>query len=369
MKLIAQVKLLSDKDQAEYLKRTLEVSNDAANAISAYAWEHETFRQYDLHQVLYYEIRQQYGLSAQMTVRVLAKVADAYKLDKNVRRQFRPHGSIAYDSRILSWKVDQQTISIWTMNGRQTIPFAAGEHHLELLKSRQGEADLVYRRGKFYLYQTCNIEEPPPNDVDEFLGIDLGIVNIATTSDGDNFSGEHLENRRQWYTDRRATLQSVDTKSAKRRLKQLSGQQQRFQKDINHCISKQLVEIAQDTERGIAFEQLKGIRKRVTVRREQRSRHHNWSFSQLQQFVVYKANRVGVPVQFVAPRYTSQTCSVCGHCSKKNRPTRDTFLCSNCGHVAPADWNAAINVASRALVNVPMVSASCQGQALCFSGG
>ena len=104
------------------------------------------------------------------------------------------------------------------------------------------------------------------------------------------------------------------------------------------------------------MEDLSGIRERTRVRREQRHQHHNWSFYQLRQFVTYKAAMAGVAVQFVDPRYSSQTCSVCGHCERSNRRTRDEFVCSVCGYAAPADENAAREIAHRARVNAPMVS-------------
>ena len=356
MKVIAQVKLNTTHEQADALKRTLEAANAAANYISDRAWDTKTFRQYDLHHACYYEVRERFDLSAQVTVRIIAKVADAYKLDRKRKRRFNPLCSIAYDKRILSWKLSEQTVNIWTMDGRQRIPFLAGQRQLELLQSLQGEADLIYRAGEFYLHQVCEIETPDPDDPEGWLGVDLGIVNIATTSDGDVFSGEQLENKREWYAERRATLQSVGTKSAKRRLKQLSGRQSRFQTDTNHCISKALVETAQRTGRGIALEDLSGIRERTRVRCGQRNKHHNWPFYQLRQFVSYKAELTGVVVQLVDPRYTSQSCSVCGHTDPSNRPTRDDFVCSGCGHAAPADLNAAMNIAEGAAVNRPMVS-------------
>lgn len=356
MKLIAQVKLQPTAEQAHALKRTMETANAVANQISAHAWNVGSFRQYDLHHDCYYEIREQFDLSAQMVVRAISKVADAYKPDRKTKRTFRPLGSIAYDNRILSWKPEGQTVSIWTIAGRQTIPFVAGQRQLELLAALRGESDLIYRDGDFYLHQVCEIEEAEENEVGEFLGVDLGMVNLAVTSDGDKHTGEALDKRRDWYAGRRAALQSVGSLSSKRRLRKLSGKQRRFQKHTNHCISKAIVGTAKDTGRGIALEDLSGIRERVTVRRGQRARHHNWSFYQLRQFVAYKAALAGVPVQFVDPRDTSKTCSVCGHCSTSNRPTRDSFSCSVCGYVAPADLNAAVNIAARAVVNRPMVS-------------
>lgn len=353
MKLIAQVKLLPDPDQHDALKRTLEQVNAAANHISRYAWHNRVFRQYDLHHALYYAVREQFGLTAQVVVRVLAKVADAYKLDRKHARTFKPHGSIAYDKRILSWKLDARTVSIWTVNGRETIPFVAGDHHLALLATMQGEADLLYRRGSFYLYQTCEVDEPPTGDVEEFLGIDLGIVNLAADSDGDTYSGEAVEQQRRRYAHRRRNLQRKQTRAAKRKLRQLSGQQARFQADVNHRISKQIVQKAQDTGRGIAVEDLTGIRDRVRLRRKQRARHANWAFHQLRSFLDYKARRAGVPLAAVDPKYTSQQCSRCGHIDKANRPNQSTFSCVSCGHSASADTNAAVNIAARAAVNRP----------------
>ena len=160
MKLVAQIKLLATPEQVEALQQTLEMANAACNRISERAWESQTFRQYDLHKLVYQEMRQAFPLSAQVVVRQIAKVADAYKVDRERKRIFKPHGSIAYDARILSWCTDgEQTVSIWTIAGRLRIPFACGARQLGLLKKRAGEGDLVYRDGVFYLHQVCEVEE------------------------------------------------------------------------------------------------------------------------------------------------------------------------------------------------------------------
>ncbi len=356
MKLIAQVKLQPEPGQTELLRRTLETANAAANFVSEVAWETKTFRQYDLHHACYYTVRERYELSAQMTVRLLAKVADAYKLDRKRQRTFHPHGSIAYDKRILSWRLDAQTVSIWTVDGRQTIPFVAGERQLALLPFMQGEADLVYRRGAFYLHQVCEVDEPPAAEVDDFLGVDLGIVNIATDSDGTVHSSRAVNNVRHRHRRLRARLQSKGTKSARRRLKKLSGKERRFATHTNHTISKRIVTVAQDTGRGIALEDLKGIRERVTARRAQRATLHIWSFFQLRSFVEYKARLAGVPVVAVDPRNTSRTCPTCGHIDKRNRPSQAVFSCVSCGFSGLADHIAAVNIGSRGAVSRPNVS-------------
>jgi transposase len=193
-------------------------------------------------------------------IRCIAKVADSYKLDRNVQRTFRPHGAIAFDDRNLSWYTDKQAVSIWTVEGRQDIPYSLGEHQRKLLPYRRGESDLVYHKGAFYLLAVCDVPEPNEQQMDGVLGVDLGIVNLATDSDGETDSGQQVDHTRQWYARRRAALQAVGTKSAKRRLRQLSGRQRRFQKDTNHRISKRLVAKAERTKRAIAVEELRHIR-------------------------------------------------------------------------------------------------------------
>ena len=123
----------------------------------------------------------------------------------------------------------------------------------------------------------------------------------------------------------------------------------------HHTISKRLVRTAQCTKRGLALEDLEGIRSRIKARRSQRRILHSWSFNQLRQFVASKATKAGVPVVFVDPRGTSRTCSECGHCHKRNRKTRDEFACGACGHEAPADLNGAKIIRLRAIVSLPMV--------------
>ena len=358
MKLTAQVKLQPTPDQANALKRTLAQANAACNYVSAVAWERHTFGQYKLHGLVYREVRDRFGLSAQVTVRCEAKVADAYKLDRKTKRTFKPTGSIAYDDRILSWNLAKSTVSIWTTAGRMTIPFVGGERQRKLLQTRQGESDLVLRGNAFYLYATCNVEEPPAIEAQDALGIDLGIVNIATDSDGESFSGAKVEENRRKFAHRRRNLQRKGTRAATRKLRKLSGRQSRFQSGVNHVISKQVVEKAKDTNRAVALEDLEGIRERTTVRKAQRARHANWSFYQLRQHLMYKAQRAGVPVILVDPRHTSQACSVCGCIDKRNRPDQATFKCTACGHADSADHNAARNIRARAVVKQPMV-ASC----------
>ena len=356
MKLTAKIKLKPTAKQADSLKQTLETANVACNYIGGIAWESKTFRQFSLHHLVYYDVRERFGLSAQMTVRCISKVADAYKLDRKRERNFRKHGAIAYDRNILRWKLDKEQVSIWTVNGRQHIPFAAGDRQQELLDSQKGESDLALVDGAFYLLAACDVETPKPIEYQEALGIDLGVVNIAVDSDGEVFSGEKVNGLRRRHAKLRARLQSKGTKSAKRLLKKRRRKEHRFAQDVNHCIAKRIVEKAEDTGRAVALEDLKGIRGRTTVRKSQRRQHHSWSFYDLRQKIEYKGELAGIPVILVDPKYTSQMCPVCGCVDKRNRPNQATFSCVSCGFSGHADTIAAVNIGRRAVVNQPNVT-------------
>ncbi len=356
MKLIARIKLQPTPGQHAALKKTLEASNAACDYVSNVAWKQKVFGQFSLHKLCYSDVRSKFVLGADVAVRVFAKVSDAYKLDKKTQRTFKPLAAFPFNDRLVSYKLSQRTVSIWTMDGRQKMPFVISDHAVELLKGLHGECDLVHRKGEFYLYQTCDVDESPTIDPDSFLGVDLGVANIATDSDGTFHQGNTVKSVRFRQRRLRTKLQKKQTRSAKRRLQKLSGKERRFATDVNHVIAKQVVKTAQDTARGIALEDLKNIRLRVTARRRQRATSHSWAFAQLRSFIEYKAKRAGIPVKAVDPRNTSRTCPCCGHIDKANRKTQDKFSCVSCGFSGRADHIAARNISSRALLSAPNVA-------------
>ena len=361
MKLTIGLKLKPTTEQAASLKETLERANQAANECSRIAWDAQVFGQFQLHKLAYKTIREQFGLSAQVAVRIIAKVADAYKLDRKTQRVFHKHGSIAFDDRILAYKPDG--VSIWTLSGRQKIPFVCGERERVLLASRQGESDLVFRKGKWFLFATVNVIEPPTNEPDGFLGVDLGIARIATDSTGQSYSGAHVKNLRKRHRKLRTKLQSKGTKSAKRLLKKRSGKERRFASDLNHQISKAIIEKAKHTNCAIVLEDLKGIRARVRVQKARRAEMGSWSFADLRLKIEYKAKLAGVEVITIDPRNTSRECSQCGFVHKSNRRSQSSFQCRQCGHSRNADVNAALNIRGRAIVNKPHAGSRTHSQA------
>lgn len=369
----ATVKLLPSEEQRQRLYQTLERANAACNYISEQAWAAQAFGRVPMHRLTYTHVRAAFDLTAQLAVRCIGKVADAYKRDKKAKRQFKELGAIPYDERILNFRLQSSTVSIWLLGGREVLPFVCGEHQRYLLQYQRGESDLVYRKGNFYLYATCDVPDDAPIDPEGWLGVDLGIKNIATDSDREIYAANHLLNVRHRYARLRKKLQSKGTKSAKRLLKNMSGREARFRHDVNHQISKRIVRKAQDTRRGIALEDLSGIRARVTVSKPQRRTLHSWSFHDLRQKIAYKAQLAGVMVVCVDPHNTSRECSVCGCVDKRNRPAQATFSCISCGHAGHADVNAALNISRRAAVNPPNVGTTASSgldlQATTFGGG
>jgi IS605 OrfB family transposase len=346
MKLTLQLKLLPDADQSAALLDTMRRFNAAASFAAEQGFAASVFSKPSIQKLCYYDLRKYFKLSAQMAIRAIAKAAEAFVANKAVCPEFRPDGAMAYDERILSFK-DCHRVSILTVSlGRVLLPYVFGEYQAANLDRIRGQCDLVYRDGNFFLYCTIEFQEAPPVEVRDFLGIDLGIVNIATDSEGEAFSGKTVDRNRRRRQTARKQYQRRGTKNAKRRLKRMSGRQRRFQTWVNHGISKQVVMKAKALGVGIGLEDLSFIRSRIepTVSKRFRRRFGNWGFCQLRAFIEYKAFREGIPVVTVDPRNSSRTCSVCGHCEKGNRPDQETFRCKHCDFSMNADYNASRNI-------------------------
>ena len=368
MKIVKQVKLMPEADQAAALCSTWRTVNDAACWVSEVAFAHKVPREYELRKHTYAELKAR-GLGAQAAQHVIKKTRDAYTVLKaNIKAgnlgkpgskrrtkveskpiTFRPEAAQPYDDRCLSWQYDAQTVSIWTTAGRlKGVRFSCSADALNTLREfRKGEADLIERDGVFYLIATCDIPEPATHEPDGFVGVDLGIAKIATTSTGYQAAGRGLNRYRARQLALRAKLQKKRTQSAKRRLKARNRREQRHVKNTNHVIAKTIVTEAERTSSGIALEELTGIRHRARLRKPQRVTLHSWAFAQLGEFIAYKARKAGVPLVYVDPAYTSQTCCECGHTDKRNRVDQGTFICRSCGVVAHADRNASHNIAQR----------------------
>jgi putative transposase len=351
MKQTMLLKLAPTPEQHHALLETMHACNEAANYVAQVAFAEKSANKFELQKVVYGELRTTYYLPAQLAIRCISKVSEAYKRDKSIQPAFRLEGAIVYDPRVMTFK-GSDTVSLLTLQGRVLVPFLFGAYQEARMDAIKGQADLIYRKGVFYLAVTLDVPTPEPQETSSILGVDLGIVNLATDSEGESFSGELVEQNRKRHQALRQRLQKRGTKSAKRHLKKLSGKEARFKRNTNHGISKRIVQKAKHQNKAIAIEELRHIRTRTesTVRHSQRARHSSWSFGQLRSFLSYKAALAGMPLHTVNPRNTSRTCNVCGHCAKENRKSQASFVCQQCGLSMNADINAAINISVAAVM-------------------
>ena len=345
-----QIGLEPDAVQRQSLLKTMEAFNDACNRIAPLG----KMSEFELHDACYYDLKK-LGFNSQIAMNAIKKVAAAWKHAKTEPR-FDPHSSICIDGKGV--KLEGDTLGITTIDGRLKIPLRLSEYHRQRLSRGRtlGGMNLCYRRRTKQFFVTVTVEEESPkkNETKDVLGVDLGVVNLAWDSSNNVHTDSRVEDVRKHYEELRGRLQSVKTKNSRRHLVRLSGRERRFKKDVNHHISKALVQSAEGTSSAIAMEDLTGIRERTTVGRRQRGRHAKWAFYELRKFVEYKALKAGVPVVLVNPRNTSRRCPACGftcRCKKKNcnRPTRSLFKCIRCEYEAPADYVGALNIRAKGL--------------------
>ncbi|MEV1243099.1 transposase [Nonomuraea sp. NPDC049750] len=360
---IVQLRLTPTPAQAESLAAAVLLCNEAATVVSRLAWQHRGFAVVELHRLAYYEVRGQVaGLGAQAAVRAIARVAGAYANRRSSKKRahiIRPQGAVPYDARLMSFHRDARTVSLWTPTGRVTVPYAGRPEDLKAVDVLPvGEADLICRRGVWLLHLTLTLPRPAVREpVGGFVGVDQGVANLAVACDGVVLPGPalpgpvggngHVRTLRERRHRQRRRLQKKGTSAARRVLRRLSGREHRMMADLNHQMSKYVVREAERSGRGVALEDLQGIRGRVRAHRFQRRTLHGWAFAQQIAFTRYKAARAGVAFVLVDPAYTSQACPECGHISTANRPARGRFVCERCGLAGHADHIAARNIAAR----------------------
>jgi len=345
------LKLLATTEQSAALLALADTFASACNAIVPFAVEHRCWNRVALHHLAYYSVRELLPtLGSQMVCQAVHRVADAYKTlkankgipkDKPVPAIRFDASSISFDKRTYSIKGD--TVSLFTLAGRERIPFAAGKHQLNILASGlPKEAKLILRKGIWYFNLVLDIPAVPPVSGGGVFGLDVGENNLAASSTGKVWGGGELRHNRDKYLAHRRRLQSNGSRAAKRKLRAISGREQRHVKAINHETSKSIVaEAVRSGASEIRMEDLTHIRANIKAGKRVRTRLHRWAFRQLQDFVAYKAQGAGLSVGYIDPAYTSQTCSVCGEIGKR---VKHSFSCS-CGTQRHSDVNAALNIA------------------------
>jgi len=351
MKQVIVLKLEATPEQHQALLETVEAFNRGCDFVAEVAFAKRLANKIALQPFVYGTLRAEFGLSSQMAVRCISKAVEAYKeikkRDKNIQPTFAPHGAMVYDERIMSFQ-GVSHVSLLTLTCRVLVPLRFGDYQADRFGRRKGQADLILREGTFYLYVTIDLPSPPPIEPQGVIGIDMGIVQVAVTDDGESHTGEAVMQVRRRVREHRRHLQARKTRSAFKRLQKTARRQSRFVRDTNHVLSKHLVSKAMQERRALAIEALSGIRERANGSRHLRWLLGNWAFAQLDAFLSYKCEAAGILLLSVDPAYTSQTCHACGHCERTNRKSQSEFCCQHCGLTMNADANAAKNIKARA---------------------
>ena len=336
---------------------TAEAFASACNFVLGVATQTGRRNKFDLQRLAYKDVRSQFGLSANLAIRAVSRVAAAMATAKAnsapLPEAFRPT-SVDYDARIFEYRADESCASLTTMAGRIRVPLRLGPYQRDALAGKKPTAAVLCRKGKLW---TINIViedvDAPLIGGDGVVGVDLGIRNTAATSKGTLHNGHDRQVYKEKKARVRASLQSKGTQGARRVLRRLSGRERRYIRHENHVISKKIVAESVKAHCGtIRMEQLTGIRfKTRTWNKHLNRMRSGWSFGELQMFVGYKATRSGVAVELVNPAYTSRICS---GCKTRGDRTGDRFRCTTCGD-QHADTNAAVNIAGGGVVSHPRI--------------
>ena len=351
--LTAKFRLCTTNIENGVLHATMKAYLAACNFVSDYVYTTKDIHAKSVQKAVYRTIRNQFSLPAQMACNVCRIVTGNYKTILSNKQSWTKvvyrHGF--YD---LSWNRDyslkKDVLSIGTLQGRLKLKFyKRGLEHYFDGNSKFGAAKVICKKGKFYLLVSVERNIPDPAAITNIVGIDRGINFIAVAYDSKGktvfFPGRSIKNKRAAYKKVRKELQQRGTKSARRRLKQIGQRENRWMSDINHQVSKALVE-SNPTGTLFVLEDLSGIRNATErVRKKDRYVQVSWSFHDLGTKLKYKAVRAGSQVIEVNPAYTSQTCPKCGFVHKLNRDKKNhTFQCRTCGYRSNDDRIAAMNL-------------------------
>ena len=337
---------------------TLSAYTDAYNYVCQVGYDKKNFNGIDLHKLTYRDVRDYLPSQLAISSRVKAtenlaavlkpkKVKKSTKVTKDNKPKKQPkcpHSklcSIRYDQNSYSLHLDRSEVSILTLNGRLKCNFNIPKYYEKYSTWKYSSADLCLKNHTVYVHVVFEKDIPDIQQNGQLLGVDRGINNIAVSSDNKFYSGKKVKKVCRKYKRIRTLLQRKGTKSAKRHLKRLSGKERRFKADINHQVSKKIVNSLQPGDT-IILEKLSGIRNK-RLGKPARTLINSWNFFQLESFITYKAVQAGITVKQVDPRFTSQHCPKCGNTRRNNRVST-YFECKRCHFRMNADLVASKNI-------------------------
>jgi len=352
------VKVVLPFEQA--LLQTAIAFNKACQIVLDYGSKHKVYNKSVLNKATYQQVRKEVPNLPSALVQTARDEASETLLRTTFAAAVKKRLSVRYDNRCFKFYPESNYASLTTVFGRLNFPFK----HYAYMDKWRGEytnAQLIVRRNRVFLNVQVKLPDSPSKVTGKVLGIDRGILNVAVCSDNTFFNSKRLRAVKGRYQFLKRRLQYVGTRSAHRKLRELSGRERRFVLNTNHCISKAIVNKPFDV---FALEKLEIRKKKKNGKRFNR-KLGLWSYGELQRFIGYKAEAQGKIMVFANPRHTSQRCSRCGFVHRWNRHGLG-FRCGNCGFSLNADLNAARNIEVlgkseylRLFVNEPIV-ASCE---------
>jgi len=334
----------------EVILPTLQAYTKAYNYVCLYGYENNQYNNLKLHHATYKTVREY--LPSQLAISSRMKAYESLKSVKDLLKKKKakvPQSklcSIRYDKNNYSVNLKKKTISLSTVNGciKVILPYIP-PHFLKYLDWRRTSADLLIR-GKQVFLNIVFEKQVKEEEVESatVVGLDRGINNIAVLSNNTFYSGSSVKKKTIKIRKLRSALQSKNTKSAKRHLKKISNKENCFRRNINHLISKQIIDNL-PLRSVLVLEDLSGIsrKKKKELGKRFNKQLNSWSYFQLEQFLIYKGEVKNIKIVKVSPSYTSQKCSKCGHIEKANRKGSN-FKCCSCGFQLNADLNASRNI-------------------------
>jgi len=350
--LTLKIKLETTTQAAQSMSETQKAYVVALNHTSAVAFEKKVFNSVALHHITYRDVREATKLPANLVCSARNVAAEAYKRDKDKHHRWKETAAMRYDARTLTVKLEEEYATLTTLDGRARVKLILSDYHRQYL-DRTWEVEptaTVSRKGRIWYLHLIVTRDIAESQSDERIGVDSGIVRIATTSTGKVFKGGIIKHIRERRFKQRRDLQSARHKSRNQRrfLQRLAGKEKRSVEWLLWNVANGIVDEALKVGAGtIAIEDLKGIRSRIKVAKKQRLIQHGWPFSSLFLKIAHVASKHGIRMESVEARNTSRTCHKCGHCDKANRKSQTVFVCVRCGHKSNADFNASLNVRDR----------------------
>ena len=247
MKRTGSFKLLTTPQQAEAFSDLARLFANACNAIVPFVQDHRCWNRVALHHLVYYKVREKFpALGSQMACQAIHRVADAFRTirsNKGIPQDqpvpaitFTPT-SVNFDHR--TYSIKGEAFTLFTTKGRTRVRFECGPLQKALLATGvPKEARLTCRKGIWYLNLVFDLPDPMPLSGGIAMGLDVGENNLAATSTGKVFGGGKLRHDRDRYLASRRRLQSNGSRASKRKLKAISGKEQRHVRHVNHVTSK-----------------------------------------------------------------------------------------------------------------------------------